>query len=119
MLDPSNYRPVNILSVLLKILERAVHSQLSEYLEKRGLLFENQSGFRSGYSTDSCLIGLTDFIKDELSRGNLVGMVLIDLQKAFDTVDHVIFSERNLNLLVSLPRPGLILIYKIGVSVLM
>ena len=93
-MDPGNYRPVSILNVLSKILERAVHSQLSSYLEKRGLLFENQSGFRGGYSTDSCLIGLTDFIKGEISRGNLVGMVLIDLQKAFDTVDHTILSEK-------------------------
>ena len=55
-LDPGNYRPVSLLNVLSKILERAVHSQLSHYLEKRGLLFENQSGFRGGFSTDSCLI---------------------------------------------------------------
>ena len=40
------------------------------------------------------MIGLTDFIKDELSKGNFVGMVLIDLQKAFDTVDHAILSEK-------------------------
>ena len=93
-LDPGNYRPVSILNVLSKILERAVHSQLSEYLEKRGLLFENQSGFRSGYSTDSCLIGLTDCIKGELGKGNLVGMVMIDLQKAFDTVDHAILRDK-------------------------
>ena len=63
-------------------------------MEKRGLLFENQSGFRGGYSTDSCLIGLSDFIKGEISKGNMVGMVLIDLQKAFDTVDHVILREK-------------------------
>ena len=93
-LDPGNYRPVSVLSVLSKILERAAHTQLSEYLDKRGLLFENQSGFRSGYSTDSCLIGLTDFIKNELGKGNLVGMVLIDLQKAFDTVDHGILCDK-------------------------
>ena len=93
-LDPSNYRPVSILCVLSKILERAVNTQLNEYLEKRGLLFENQSGFRNGYSTDSCLIGLTDYVKSEMSRGNLVGMVLIDLCKAFDTVDHSILIEK-------------------------
>ena len=39
-LDPGNYRPVSILCVLSKILERAVHSQLNHYLEERGLLFE-------------------------------------------------------------------------------
>ena len=93
-LDPGNYRPVSILNVLSKLLERAAHSQLSNYLEKRGLLFENQSGFRGGYSTDSCLIGLTDFIRGEIGKGNMVGMVLIDLQKAFDTVDHGILIEK-------------------------
>ena len=93
-LDPGNYRPVSLLNVLSKILERAVHSQLSHYLETRGLLFKNQSGFRGGFSTDSCLIGLTDYVKGELGRGNFVGMVLIDLQKAFDTVDHGILSQK-------------------------
>ena len=77
-----------------KILERAVHTQLSEYLEKRHLLFENQSGFRGGFSTDTALIGLTDFIKAEISKGNYVGMILIDLQKAFDTVDHSILLAK-------------------------
>ena len=93
-LDPGNYRPVSILSVLSKILERAVHTQLDEYLNKRGLLFDNQSGFRGGFSTDSCLIGLTDHVRGEMAKGNMVGMVLIDLQKAFDTVDHAILLEK-------------------------
>ena len=100
-LDPGNYRPVSILNVFSKILERAVHSLHSSYLEGRGLLFENQLGFRGGYSTDSCLIGLTDFIKGEIAKGNMVGMVLIDLQKAFDTVDHAILSEKLKSISVS------------------
>ena len=87
-LDPSNYRPVSILNVLSKILERAVHGQLVRYLEGGDLLSESQSGFRHGYSTDTCILGLTDYIRGEISKGRLVGMVLLDLQKAFDCVDH-------------------------------
>ena len=93
-LDPGNYRPVSILSVLSKILERAVHGQLGAYLEKRDILYKNQSGFRGHYSTDTCLIGLSDFVKGEIGKGNLVGMVLIDLQKAFDTVNHEILLSK-------------------------
>ena len=52
------------------------------------LLHKFQSGFRSRYSTDTCLTHLTDFIKFQMDRGHFVGMFLLDRQKAFDTVDH-------------------------------
>ena len=93
-LDVGNYRPVSILCILSKILERAIHVQLQEHLESKGLLFANQSGFRKSYSTDTCLINLTDQIRVEISKGNYVGMILLDLQKAFDTVDHEILCNK-------------------------
>ena len=93
-LDSSNYRPVSILPIVSKILERAVYKQVVDYLDKNDLLFENQSGFRKAYSTDTCLINLTDQIKLDMSKGLYVGMVLIDLQKAFDTVDHEILCKK-------------------------
>ena len=80
--------------MLSKLLERAVHVQLTEYLTKRGLLYENQSGFRGSHSTDTCLIGLTDYVRAEMGKGNLTGLVLIDLQKAFDTVDHGVLLSK-------------------------
>ena len=86
-LDPGNYRPVSILSALSKLLERAVNSQLVNHLNSRNLLYEYQSGFRNRYSTDTCLINLTDYVRDEFKKGKMVGMVMIDLRKAFDTVD--------------------------------
>ena len=57
-------------------------------------MFEHQSSFCGGYSTNSCSIGLSDFNKGEIGKGNLVGMVLINIQKVFDTVDHAILRDK-------------------------
>ena len=93
-LDAGNYRPVSILCIISKILERAVYVQIEDYLNKNELLYANQSGFRKSYSTDTCLIDLTDNIRANIANGNYVGMVLLDLQKAFDTVDHDILCQK-------------------------
>ena len=93
-LDVGNYRPVSILSIVSKILERSVHLQLSNFLSENNLLFEFQSGFRDKYSTDTCLIHLLDHIRDNNAKGLFTGMVMLDLQKAFDTVDHSILCQK-------------------------
>ena len=86
--DVGNYRPDSILSVVSKSLEKAVYNQLEEYLSEKNLIYSLQSGFRGSYSTDTCLIYLTDYIRSQIAAGKYTGMVLLDLQKAFDTVDH-------------------------------
>jgi hypothetical protein len=88
--EPGNYRPVSVLTIVSKILERAVYDQVESYLKNNNLLYKLQSGFRSCFSTDTCLMYLTDYIKMEMGKGNYTGMVMLDLQKAFDTVDHKI-----------------------------
>ena len=93
-MEAGNYRPVSILSIISKIFEKVVYEQLDHYLSENKLLYEFQSGFRSSYSTDTCLIYLTDIIKQEQDKGNYTGMVLLDLQKAFDTVDHQILLTK-------------------------
>ena len=93
-LEAGNYRPVSILSAVSNILEKSVYSQLVEFLDENKLLFEFQSGFRSKYSTDTCLIHLFDYLKNNTSKGLYTGMLLLDLQKAFDTVDHDILCKK-------------------------
>lgn len=87
-LEPGNYRPVSILSSISKIMERVIFEQIDSYLASRELLFEFQSGFRKSHSTDTCLLFLTDHIRKEVDSGKYCGMVMLDLQKAFDTVNH-------------------------------
>ena len=67
-LEAGNYRPVSILSVVSKILEKAIHSQLVKFLEQNNILFDFQSGFRSRFSTETCLIHIFDYIKAILQR---------------------------------------------------
>ena len=83
-----------MLSVVSKILVRAVYTELEDYLVKKKLLFDFRSGFRSNFSTDSCLTYLTGYIKTQTSKGLYSGMLMFDLQKAFDTVDHDILCKK-------------------------
>ena len=92
--EVGNYRPVSILCVVSKILERAVYNQLEAFVTKNNLIYEFQSGFRGNFSTDTRLIHLTDHIKKNTSKGLYTGMIMLDLQKAFDTVDHEILCQK-------------------------
>lgn len=92
--EVGNYRPVSILNIISKVLERAVYDQLSDYLRLNNVIYDFQSGFRGDYSTDTCLIYLIDLLKTNTSKGNYTGLVLLDLQKAFDTVDHYILCDK-------------------------
>ena len=90
--EPGNYRPVSVLCIISKLLEKVVYDQVMDYLVKSNLLYMYQSGFRSAYSTDSCLI---HHVKSKLSKGQYTGMVMLDLQKAFDTDTVIKFSATN------------------------
>ena len=67
--EVGSYRPVSILCVVSKILERAVYNQLEVFVIKNNLIYEFQSGFRGNFSTDTCLIHLTDHLKKNTSKG--------------------------------------------------
>ena len=81
-----NYRPISNLSVLSKIFERAVHERLYNFMDKNKLLYPRQFGFRSKLSPIHALSDITDMIRD---NSNLdISCILLDLQKAFDTINH-------------------------------
>ena len=92
--DVNNYRPISILPVTMKIFEKVVHSQVSIFLDSSNILSDSQSGFRSSRSTDTAVVCVSDFILEELGKKRYVGAVLVDLKKAFDTVDHKILLKK-------------------------
>ena len=92
--DPQNYRPIFLLPYISKILEKVIHGQTMEFVTKKNILYQFQSGFRKVHSTDSCLSYLQDKVAKGFDSGLLTGMILIDLQKAFYTIDHKILIEK-------------------------
>ena len=86
--DPKNYRPISLLPLMSKVLERILHEETIEFLDKHNALYKFQSGFRKNYSTDFCLSYLTDKISKGFDSGLLTRVILIDLQKAFDTIGY-------------------------------
>jgi hypothetical protein len=93
-LEVGNYRPISILSIVSKILERSGYKQLVEFLQESKILYHLQSGFRQKYSTDTYLIYLLDYLRTNNAKGLYTGMIMLDLQKAFDTVDHNILCSK-------------------------
>ena len=80
-------RPISILPVFLKVAESIFHSQLCDYVEKSEFLPSSQSGFRRGYSTASALCNTLDDITSARDAGNVTFLTLLDLSKAFDSVN--------------------------------
>ena len=60
--DPKNTRPISLLPLISNLIAKPIHIQTQEYLDKNGFIYKFQSGFRKNFSTDSCLVQLTDYI---------------------------------------------------------
>ena len=92
--DKKNYRPVALLSSLSKVLEAVLHKQLSDHVEKHGLIPKNQHGFRKNRSTTSALVYLCSKWEALLQQGLNVGVLLFDLSAAFDCLDADVLDSK-------------------------
>ena len=84
---PKNYRPVALLAVLSKILERAIFQQIVKYMNKNSLFHPSHHGFRSNHNTTTAILQMTEMWTEALDEKKISAAVMLDLSAAFDTVD--------------------------------
>ena len=90
----SNYRPISLLSVFNKILEKLISNRLLKFLEKENIFFKGQFGFRPKHSTDYAILSIIDKVQKAVDEGELSGGLFLDFSKASDTVDHDILIDK-------------------------
>ena len=91
---PKSYRPVALLPILSKVLEKMVFSQFVKYLEENNLIHPNLHGSRAAHSTSTALIQLYDRWADDSESGKMVGVLICDQSAAFDLCDHYLLVEK-------------------------
>ena len=89
-----NYRPISLLSIFHKLLEKIIYRRLMSFFQKHNLLYKYQFGFRSNHSTTHALLDVTEYIYSALDEGNYVIGAYIGLKKAFDSVSHEILIQK-------------------------
>ena len=89
-----NYRPISLLPLPGKLLEKIAHKNITLFLETNNILTDKQSGFRKGFSTSSAVADLTDDLFSAVNKSEISLAVFADLRKAFDTVSHKILGQK-------------------------
>ena len=92
----TSYRPVSVLPLFSKILERLMYNRLIDNINENKLLYKYQFGFQKGKSTYTTVLTLVDKTSEALDNGDYVIGVFLDFSKAFDTVDHDIENLKNM-----------------------
>ena len=84
----TSYRPISLISSIMKLFERVIEQRLRSHLEDIGFINKHQSGFRRAKSTDDHLFRLSQSIMESFNRGEHVVAAFLDVEKAFDNVWH-------------------------------
>ena len=84
----TSYRPISLLSAIMKLFERVIEKRLRKHLEDNGFFSKYQSGFRKSKSTNDHLFRLSQTIMESFNRGEHVIAAFLDVEKAFDNVWH-------------------------------
>lgn len=85
-LEPTNYRPVSLTSIVCKIMEKIIRAVMMDHLTDNNLLAKEQHGFVNGKSCCSNLLEALDFITRAYAAGIDIDIIFLDFAKAFDSV---------------------------------
>ena len=92
--DVKNYRPISLLPILSKILEKLMFSRFANFLSKHNVLNIHQHGFRAKFSTNSALFAVLNCVTDALDKKLVALALFIDISKAFDSLNHDILLTK-------------------------
>ena len=90
----NNYRPISLLPFFSKLFEWLMYNRLIDFIEKHHLLYQFQFGFRKNHSTFMALVILLEKVTEALDNSEFAICILIDIRKAFDTVEHNILMQK-------------------------
>jgi hypothetical protein len=90
---PANYRPVNNLPYISKIVEKAMLSQVNKHMDDHRLLPDYMSAYRPGYCTETALLKVCNDILCNMDKQHITALIAVDLSAAFDTVHHGVLIE--------------------------
>ena len=82
------------MSYIMKIFEKLVNKNFMSYLEDNNILHKNQGGFRKQHSTVETVSTLVDFLAESRNSHKFSLAIFLDLSKAFDSVNHLIFISK-------------------------
>ena len=89
-----NFRPISLLPLPGKLLEKLVHKQLSEHLESKSLLTDVQHGFRKSHSTVHAVAQFTNYVNTKRDLGTPTLALYVDFRKAFDCVQYSVLLRK-------------------------
>ena len=92
--SPNDYRPITVLPLMSKPIEKVVAKQLNAWLENDRILYRTQSGFRRGFSTETILMYVKQKIQEHINTSHMCFLVILDFSKAFDCVAHDILIRK-------------------------
>ena len=89
-----NYRPITVLNVICKIIERAIYNKIYPYFSKCQIISKSQNGFCPGRSTESAATDFLEFVYNRLDNKKYVAALFFDLSKAFDSIEHTFVADK-------------------------